>query len=101
MIEQRRNLPARIDLSDPRRPMTLGDWLARYPHIPMRTVSLCLWEAGNLAAHSSQSDEDQNALVAWLMSERLDELRRYAGDPVTQDTITLPELAAMLSPRDA
>jgi hypothetical protein len=99
MFEQRRNPHARVDLSDPRGPMKLGDLLTLYPHIPMRTISLCLWEAGNLAAHSSQSDEDQNALVTWLMLERLDELRRCAGDPVTQETITLPELTAVHSPR--
>jgi hypothetical protein len=72
-----------IDLSEPKGPMELRDWAALYPTLPLRTVSLCLWEASN-AARSHDSGEDLNAAVAWLVSARLEELRlSYARGELT------------------
>jgi hypothetical protein len=53
--------------------MELKDWAALYPVVPIRTISLCLWEASQ-TARSNHSDEDQNAAVVWLVAERLGEL---------------------------
>jgi hypothetical protein len=63
-----------IDLSEPRGPMTLKDWAALYPTVPERTISLCIWEASQ-NGRSHDSHEDRNAVIAWLVCERLEELR--------------------------
>jgi hypothetical protein len=59
--------------------MSLRDWAALYPELPLRTVSMCLWEANNTVL-SHGSGGDQNAVVAWLVSTRLQELRSAAQD---------------------
>lgn len=75
-VADERALP---DLSEPKGPMGLRDWVALYPELPLRTVSMCLWEANNTVL-SRGSGGDQNAVVAWLVSTRLQELRSAAQD---------------------
>jgi hypothetical protein len=74
MSELFNQAPKSIDLTDPKGPMGLQDWVALYPRLPLRTISLCLWEASH-AAQSHGSDEDRNSAVTWLVAERLEELR--------------------------
>jgi hypothetical protein len=73
MSEEFAQPPKIIDLSDPKGPMALQDWAALYPTLPLRTISLCLWEASHAA--QSHDEEDQNVAVTWLVAERLEELR--------------------------
>jgi hypothetical protein len=82
MSGERVDPPKVIDLTEPTGPMGLHDWAELYPALPLRTVALCLWQANEMAkAHGS--DEDQNAVIAWLVSERLEEfsVRRQADGP--------------------
>jgi hypothetical protein len=82
MSEKRVDLSRLIDLTDPKGPMSLNDWADLYPALPLRTVALCLWQANEMA-RSHDSDEDQNAVIAWLVSERLEEftVRRRTDAP--------------------
>ena len=82
MSEEFVEVPKLIDLTDPKGPMSLNDWAELYPALPLRTVALCLWQANEMAK-SHDSDEDQNAAVAWFVAERLEEFsaRRRAEGP--------------------
>jgi hypothetical protein len=85
MSEELVELPTLIDLTDPRGPLSLNDWTELYPALPFRTVALCLWQANEMAK-SHDCDEDQSALIAWLVSERLEEFtarRRVDGARLT------------------
>jgi hypothetical protein len=73
MFDQLNDPPQTIDLSERRGPMELTDWAAPYPTLPARTISLCLWEAGQVA-QSRDSAKDRVAAIAWLVAERLEEL---------------------------
>jgi hypothetical protein len=64
--------PFVIDLSEPKGPMALKDWAALYPKVPIRTISLCLWEA-NQGVHA-RDPEAINAAVTHLIVQRLEEL---------------------------
>jgi hypothetical protein len=66
-----------IDLRDPPGPMSLQDWAELYPTVPLRTVSLCLWEANHAA--QSRDGQDRHVAVTWLVAERLEELRSAAS----------------------
>lgn len=82
MSDERVDPSKMSDLTDPKGPLSLNDWAELYPALPLRTVALCLWQANEMAK-SHDSDEDQNAVIAWLVSERLEEfaLRRRADGP--------------------
>jgi hypothetical protein len=82
MSEERVDPSRLIDLTDPKGPMSLNDWAELYTALPLRTVALCLWQASEMAS-SHASNEDQNAVIAWLVSERLEELtaRRRTDAP--------------------
>jgi hypothetical protein len=67
--------PLMIDLSEPHGPMELIDWVEMYPTLPVRTISLCVWEA-NTATRSQDSDAVRNAAVIRLIAARLEESRQ-------------------------
>jgi hypothetical protein len=67
--------PVLIDLSEPHGPMDIKDWAELYPMLPLRTISLCVWEAHN-TSQSHDSDEMRNALMTRLIAARLEESRQ-------------------------
>jgi hypothetical protein len=67
--------PRLIDLSEPHGPMEIMDWAELYPTLPLRTISLCVWEANN-STRSHDSDAVRNAAVTRLIAARLEESRQ-------------------------